>query len=260
MLTVTVILNKNGLTVQCCVCVHRPMCCAALKNDNPSPPNPYISEMAFSCRFQKVYTYPPPGDDMFARGSKSCRNYRKVPKPTKLAGSECPREIWCKRIFTCATSCHVHTSKPAGNLSHEGAMLRLHRIILPPKTVMFTTSEDSFLLFTDYTDCNCTSAMSARYNTSNSAVFSIRGPTIMPMHQSTKATTFEVQPVVRMLKSPLRSAILILAAMLRKHTLQQRLFSPIHAEVRCAHFSNRYSPPQNYRTKKHKTINIAYEL
>ena len=94
MLTVTVILNKNGLTVQCCVCVHRPMCCAALKNDNPSPPNPYISEMAFSCRFQKVYTYPPPGDDMFARGSKSCRNYRKVPKPTKLAGSECPREIW----------------------------------------------------------------------------------------------------------------------------------------------------------------------
>ena len=30
---------------------------------------------------------------MFARGSKSCRNYRKVPKPTKLAGSECPREI-----------------------------------------------------------------------------------------------------------------------------------------------------------------------
>ena len=93
MLTVTVILNKNGLTVQCCVCVHRPMCCAALKNDNPSPPNPNISEMAFSCRFQKVYTYPPPGDDMFARGSKSCRNYRKVPKPTKLAGSECPREI-----------------------------------------------------------------------------------------------------------------------------------------------------------------------
>ena len=102
MLTVTVILNKNGLTVQCCVCVHRPMCCAALKNDNPSPPNPYISEMAFSCRFQKVYTYPPPppGDDMFARGSKSCRNYRKVPKPTKLAGSECPREM-CSCVLGC---------------------------------------------------------------------------------------------------------------------------------------------------------------
>ena len=31
---------------------------------------------------------------MFARGSKNCRNYRKVPKPTKLAGYECPREIW----------------------------------------------------------------------------------------------------------------------------------------------------------------------
>ena len=26
----------------------------------PPSPNPYISEMAFSCRFQKVYTYPPP--------------------------------------------------------------------------------------------------------------------------------------------------------------------------------------------------------
>ena len=45
--------------MQCRVCVHRPMCCAALKNVNPSPPNPYISETAFSCTFQKVYTYPP---------------------------------------------------------------------------------------------------------------------------------------------------------------------------------------------------------
>ena len=39
--------------MQCHVCVHRPMCCATLKNVTP-PPNPYISEMAFSCRFQKV--------------------------------------------------------------------------------------------------------------------------------------------------------------------------------------------------------------
>ena len=30
---------------------------------------------------------------MFAHRSKSCRNCRKVPKPTKLAGYECPREI-----------------------------------------------------------------------------------------------------------------------------------------------------------------------
>ena len=36
------------------------MCCAALKNGNPPSPSPYISEIAFSCRFQKVYTYPPP--------------------------------------------------------------------------------------------------------------------------------------------------------------------------------------------------------
>ena len=46
--------------MQCYVCVHRPMCCATLKNGKPPSPNPYISEMAFSCRFQKVYTYPPP--------------------------------------------------------------------------------------------------------------------------------------------------------------------------------------------------------
>ena len=48
--------------MQCHVCVHRPTCCATLKNVTtpPPPPNPYISEMAFSCRFQKVYTYPPP--------------------------------------------------------------------------------------------------------------------------------------------------------------------------------------------------------
>uniref|UniRef100_A0A7S4G2A0 Uncharacterized protein n=1 Tax=Eutreptiella gymnastica TaxID=73025 RepID=A0A7S4G2A0_9EUGL len=42
-------------------------------------------------------------DDMFAHRSESCRKCRKVPKPRKLAGSECPREIWYeasgKRIF-----------------------------------------------------------------------------------------------------------------------------------------------------------------
>ena len=86
----------NGSTVQCHVCVHRPMCCATLKNVTPPPPNPHISEMAFSCRFQKVYTYPPLGDDMFAHGSKTCRKCRQVPKPTKLAYSECPREIYWK--------------------------------------------------------------------------------------------------------------------------------------------------------------------
>ena len=43
---------------------------------------------------------------MFARGSKSCRNYRKVPKPTKLAGSECPREI-CKDEHEYDTDCEL---------------------------------------------------------------------------------------------------------------------------------------------------------
>ena len=31
---------------------------------------------------------------MFAHLSKSCRNCQKVPKPRKLAGYECPREIY----------------------------------------------------------------------------------------------------------------------------------------------------------------------
>ena len=40
MLTMTVILNKNGRTVQCHVCVHRPMCRVTLNNGNPPPPPP----------------------------------------------------------------------------------------------------------------------------------------------------------------------------------------------------------------------------
>ena len=77
-----------------CLCAPSNVLCYAEKCGSP-PPNPYISEMAPSCRFQKVYTYPPPppGDDMFAHGSKTCRKCRKVPKPTKLGYSECPREI-----------------------------------------------------------------------------------------------------------------------------------------------------------------------
>ena len=126
--------------MQCRVCVHRPMCCAALKNVKPSPPNPYISETAFSCTFQKVYTYPPPGDDMFAHRSKSCRKCRKVPKPRKLAGSECPREI-CTRTRACtrtgATGCQpfrglsgpslpAHPSvRPHPGLGHTG----LHSLV-----------------------------------------------------------------------------------------------------------------------------------
>ena len=84
--------------MQCHVCVHRPMCCATLKNGKPPSPNPYISEMAFFLQISKtIHIPPPPGDDMFAHGSKSCRNCRKVPKPRKLAYYECPQEI-CPRV------------------------------------------------------------------------------------------------------------------------------------------------------------------
>ena len=47
----------------------------------PPPPNPYISEMAFSHRFQKVYTYPPKGrnfgalDQKFTKPRKSAKTH-----------------------------------------------------------------------------------------------------------------------------------------------------------------------------------------
>ena len=40
-------------------CLRADFAALVLKNATPSP-NPYISEMASSHRFQKVYTYPPP--------------------------------------------------------------------------------------------------------------------------------------------------------------------------------------------------------
>ena len=58
------------------------------------PPTHTFLKWPFPTDFKKyTHTPPPPGDDMFAHRSKSRRNCRKVPKPTKLAGSECPREI-----------------------------------------------------------------------------------------------------------------------------------------------------------------------
>ena len=60
----------------------------------PPPPTPYISEMAFSHRFQKVYIYPTQGNDISAHRTKSSKTLGKRPKPTELAHNECPREIW----------------------------------------------------------------------------------------------------------------------------------------------------------------------
>ena len=52
--------DKDDPTVQCIVCVHRPICCSVLKNVTTyPPPHPYISEMAFFHRFPKIYTPPP---------------------------------------------------------------------------------------------------------------------------------------------------------------------------------------------------------
>ena len=63
-------------------------------NSSP-PPTPYISETAFSHRFQKVYTSPPPpnGTKFWRIGPKFQNPPGKVPKPTALAQTKCPREI-----------------------------------------------------------------------------------------------------------------------------------------------------------------------
>ena len=61
---------------------------------SPAPPNPYISETAFSHRFQKVYTPPPPPRERYFGASEGkFKNSGKMPKPTELAHNECPREI-----------------------------------------------------------------------------------------------------------------------------------------------------------------------
>ena len=62
------------------------------KNMVSDPPHPYISETAFSHRFQKVYTYPPP-----PKGRNFGALDQKFTKPRKsatvLAHTKCPREI-----------------------------------------------------------------------------------------------------------------------------------------------------------------------
>ena len=63
------------------VCVNRQMGSSDLKSVStyPPPPNPYISETAFSHRFQKAYTYPhaPLRGDMFAHWGKHCKKKTK---------------------------------------------------------------------------------------------------------------------------------------------------------------------------------------
>ena len=48
-------------------CLHADFAALVLKNATtyPPPPNPYISEMAFSDRFRRVYTYHPPTERNF---------------------------------------------------------------------------------------------------------------------------------------------------------------------------------------------------
>ena len=59
MLTMTVIQSKNGWTVQCHVCVHRPMCCATLKNVTPPPPTHTFLKWRFLADFKSRHIPPP---------------------------------------------------------------------------------------------------------------------------------------------------------------------------------------------------------
>ena len=93
----TIQIDTNQWSLQPCpvLCIVHFAATFAQKCDHlPLPSDPYISETAFSHRFQKVYTYPPPlQDEILAHWTKSSQNPVKVPKPTVLADNECPREI-----------------------------------------------------------------------------------------------------------------------------------------------------------------------
>ena len=102
-------------TVQCMFCWYRHICCCVLTNVTTyPPPNPYISEAAFSCRFQKVHTYPPPPqrNDILAHRTENSENLRKVPKPTELAHyDQPPRDMhW---------TCTELVAKASGNIDKE---------------------------------------------------------------------------------------------------------------------------------------------
>ena len=75
-----------------CTSSHLPRSAQKCDHLHPTPPNPYISESAFSHKFQKVYAYPPPpqGYDNLAHRTESLENLGTLPKPTKLAYYELP--------------------------------------------------------------------------------------------------------------------------------------------------------------------------
>ena len=58
-------------------CLRADFAALVLKNVPPPPPNLYISEMAFSHRFQKVYTYPPYETKFWCFGQKIEKSLKK---------------------------------------------------------------------------------------------------------------------------------------------------------------------------------------
>ena len=80
-----------------CTSSHMVLC--AQKCDHRPPPNPYISEMAFSHRFQKVSPPTPPGNNILACGTESSENLGKLPNPAELAHYELPLRDIC--VYKC---------------------------------------------------------------------------------------------------------------------------------------------------------------
>ena len=111
MLMMTMTQNEHDSTVQCPVCVHRPRCCAVLKNVTtyPLPPTHTFLKWPFLAGLKKIHI-PPLCGDMFAQGRKTCK---KNPKKCQNAQSwhimNCPREI-----LPIALKCPKFTSEVVG--------------------------------------------------------------------------------------------------------------------------------------------------
>ena len=57
---VTMIQNKHDSTVQCNVCMKRPMCCTVLKNATTYPPTHTFLKWLFLTDFKNIHITPPP--------------------------------------------------------------------------------------------------------------------------------------------------------------------------------------------------------
>ena len=96
------------------------------------PPNPCISEMAFSHRFQKVYTYPPLRNKILVLWTKNGENPENTRICSALAYSECPRERERERDIYIYIYTHplIYTPLPNSRWLHHTALRCVQRVQL----------------------------------------------------------------------------------------------------------------------------------